>query len=220
MALTDDSGMVMPVAPTGFGGGFGNGFGNDGWWIILLFVLLGGWGNGFGGYGNGGGVGFVDNSVQRGFDQSAIMSGLNGISSNVVSGFGDVQTALCAGFNGVEIGANARQMANMQSMFDLQSQFANCCCENRLGIADLKYTIATENCADRYEASQNTRDIIDSQSRGIQAILDKICSLEVEAKNDKISDLERQLAMASLQASQVAQTAEIISKLPASTTAA
>ena len=220
MALTDDSGMVMPVAPTGFGGGFGNGFGNDGWWIILLFVLLGGWGNGFGGYGNGGGVGFVDNSVQRGFDQSAIMSGLNGISSNVVSGFGDVQTALCAGFNGVEIGANARQMANMQSMFDLQSQFANCCCENRLGIADLKYTIATENCADRYEASQNTRDIIDSQSRGIQAILDKICSLEVEAKNDKISDLERQLAMASLQASQVAQTAEIISKLPASTTTA
>lgn len=220
MALTDDGGMVMPVAPTGFGGGFGNGFGNDGWWIILLFVLLGGWGNGFGGYGNGGGVGFVDNSVQRGFDQSAIMSGLNGISSNVVSGFGDVQTALCAGFNGVEIGANARQMANMQSMFDLQSQFANCCCENRLGIADLKYTIATENCADRYEASQNTRDIIDSQSRGIQAILDKICSLEVEAKNDKISDLERQLAMASLQASQVAQTAEIISKLPASTTTA
>lgn len=220
MALTDESGMVMPVAPTGFGGGFGNGFGNDGWWIILLFVLLGGWGNGFGGYGNGGGVGFVDNSVQRGFDQSAIMSGLNGISNNVVSGFGDVQTALCAGFNGVEIGANARQMANMQSMFDLQSQFANCCCENRLGIADLKYTIATENCADRYEAAQNTRDIIDSQSRGIQTILDKICSLEIEAKNDKISDLERQLAMASLQASQVAQTAEIISKLPASTTTA
>lgn len=220
MALTDEGGMVMPVAPTGFGGGFGNGFGNDGWWIILLFVLLGGWGNGFGGYGNGGGVGFVDNSVQRGFDQSAIMSGLNGISNNVVSGFGDVQTALCAGFNGVEIGANARQMANMQSMFDLQSQFASCCCENRLGIADLKYTIATENCADRYEAAQNTRDIIDSQSRGIQTILDKICSLEIEAKNDKISDLERQLAMASLAASQVAQTAEIISKLPASTTTA
>lgn len=220
MALTDEGGMVMPVAPTGFGGGFGNGFGNDGWWIILLFVLLGGWGNGFGGYGNGGGVGFVDNSVQRGFDQSAIMSGLNGISNNVVSGFGDVQTALCAGFNGVEIGANARQMANMQSMFDLQSQFASCCCENRLGIADLKYTIATENCADRYEAAQNTRDIIDSQSRGIQTIMDKICSLEIEAKNDKISDLERQLAMASLAASQVAQTAEIISKLPASTTTA
>ena len=83
MALTDgDNGMVMPVSPYG---GFGNnGFGNDGWWIILLFVLLGGWGNGFGGYGNGGGVGFVDNSVQRGFDQSAVMSGITGINNNVV----------------------------------------------------------------------------------------------------------------------------------------
>lgn len=219
MAFTDEnSGMVMPVGPMGgYGSGFGNGFGDNGWWIILLFVLLGGWGNGFGGYGNGGGVGFVDNSVQRGFDQSAVMNALSGISNNVVSGFGDVQTALCAGFNGVEIGANARQMADMQQMFDLQSQLATCCCENRLATEGLKYTIATENCADRYEAAQNTRDIIDSQTRGIQTILDKICSLEIEAKNDKISDLERQLAMASLAASQVAQTAEIISKLPAAT---
>ena len=213
------TGLVMPVSPM-YGNGFGGGFGNDGsWWILLLFILLGGWGNGFGGYGNGGGTAFVDNSVQRGFDQSAIMSGINGINNNVVSGFGDVQTALCAGFNGVEIGANARQMADMQQMFSLQSQLASCCCENRLASADLKYTIATENCSDRYEAAQNTRDIIDSQTRGIQAILDKICSLEVDAKNDKIADLERQLALANLAASQVAQTAEIISKLPTTTTA-
>lgn len=222
MAFTDEnSGMVMPVSPMGsFGNGFGNGFGDNGWWIILLFVLLGGWGNGFGGYGNGGGVGYVDNSVQRGFDQSAVMNALSGISNNVVSGFGDVQTALCAGFNGVEIGANARQMADMQQMFALQSQLASCCCENRLATEGLKYTIATENCADRYEAAQNTRDIIDSQTRGIQTILDKICSLEIEAKNDKIGDLERQLAMASLAASQTAQTAEIISRLPAATATA
>ena len=137
-----------------------------------------------------------------------------------ISGFGNVQTALCAGFNGVEIGANAREMASMNRMFDIQSQLATCCCENRLATEGLKYVIATENCADRYEASQNTRDIIDSQSRGIQTILDKICSLEIEAKNDKIADLERQLSMASLAASQVAQTAEIISKLPTSTTTA
>ena len=60
MALTDENGMVMPVAPMysggGFGGGFGNGFGGDGWWIILLFIILGGWGRGFGGYGAGGGI--------------------------------------------------------------------------------------------------------------------------------------------------------------------
>lgn len=203
MAFSDEN-MVMPVAPTGFGG---NSFGNDGWWIILLFLLAfnGGWG---GGYGNGNGVGFVDNSVQRGFDQSAVMSGLSGINNTVVSGFGDVQTALCAGFNGVEIGANAREMASMNRIFDLQSQFAQCCCENRLA------SVQTQNIVQNEGAS--TRLAIQNQT---QAILDKICALEIEAKNDKISDLERQLAMANLAASQVAQTAEIISKLPATTTA-
>lgn len=208
MAFSDES-MVMPVAPTGFGNGFGNGFGDNGWWIILLFVLLGGWGNGFGGYGNGGGAGFVDNTVQRGFDQSAIMSGLTGIQGAVTSGFGDVQTALCSGFSGVEIGANARQMANMQQMFDLQSKFADCCCENRLGTADLKYTIATENCADRYEAAQNTRDIIENANRNNQAILDKLCALEISQKDDTIAQLRSELMFSRGQSSQDIQTAAI-----------
>lgn len=208
MAFSDES-MVMPVAPTGFGNGFGNGFGDNGWWIILLFVLLGGWGNGFGGYGNGGGAGFVDNTVQRGFDQSAIMTGLTGIQGAVTSGFGDVQTALCSGFSGVEIGANARQMANMQQMFDLQSSFANCCCENRLGIANLANVVQTENCADRYEAAQNTRDIIENANRNNQAILDKLCSLEIEQKNDTIAQLRSELMYSRGQASQDVQTAAI-----------
>ena len=218
MALEESngSGMVMPVSPMGgYGGGFGNGFGDNGWWIILLFVLLGGWGNGFGGYGNGGGVGFVDSSVQRGFDQASIMNGLTGISNNVVSGFGDVQTALCAGFNGVEIGANARQMANMQSMFDLQSQLASCCCENRLATADLKYTIASEECSTRANNTANT-----------QAILDKLCQLEldgvkaqIEAKNDRIAELQTQLNMANLAASQTAQTGKILADNAAQTVA-
>lgn len=225
MALDGDNGMIMPVTPTGFGGGFGNGFGDNGWWIILLFVLLGGWGNGFGGYGNGGGVGFVDNSVQRGFDQSAIMSGLAGISSNVVSGFGDVQTALCGGFAGVnagiangfaqmEIANNARQIADMQQEFALQSQLASCCCENRLGTADLKYTIATEACADRAAVTNALENVIANQTANTQRILDTLCADKIDAKNEQIMALERQLAMANLAASQTAQTAEIISRLP------
>lgn len=231
MALDNDNGMIMPVAPTGFGGGFGNSFGNDGWWIILLFVLLGGWGNGFGGYGNGGGVGFVDNSVQRGFDQSAIMSGLTGIGNNVVSGFGDVQTALCGGFAGVnaaisngfsqmEIANNARQIADLQQEFALQSQLASCCCENRLGTADLKYTIATEACADRAAVTSALEAVIANQTANTQRILDTLCADKIDAKNEQIMALERQLAMANLAASQTAQTAEIISRLPAATTAA
>lgn len=232
MALDENGmGFSMPVAPmygANSGSGFGNGWGGDGFWIILLFVLLGGWGNGFGGYGNGGGVGFVDNSVQRGFDQSAIMSGLTGIGNNVVSGFGDVQTALCGGFAGVnaaiangfsqmEIANNARQIADMQQEFALQSQLASCCCENRLASADLKYTIATENCADRSALSDGVQAILTNQNAGIQRILDQICADKIDAKNAEIMALERQLAMANLAASQTAQTAEILAKLPATT---
>lgn len=232
MALTDEggNGMVMPVSPM-MGNGNGYGFGGDGWWIILLFLLVGanGWGNGFGG-GYGGGAGFVDSSVQRGFDQSAVMSGITGITSAVTSGFGDVQTALCGGFAGVnsniangfaqaEIAANARQIADMQNTFALSRQFADCCCENRLGISNLANVIQTENCADRYEAAQNTRDIIENCNRNNQAVLDKLCALELDAKNDKISDLERQLTMANLAASQTAQTGRILADNAAQTVA-
>lgn len=218
MALTEQSGgnMVMPVSP--LDGGNGYGFGGDGWWIILLFILLGnnGWG-----YGNNGGAGFVDSSVQRGFDHSAVMSAITGVGNNVVSGFGDVQTALCGGFAGVnasiangfaqaEIANNARAMSDLQQMFSLQSDLASCCCENRLGTADLKYTIATENCADRAAISDGIRDLIASQNAGTQRILDQLCSDKIDAKNEKIADLERQLTMATLNASQNAQTAAIL----------
>lgn len=216
MAITDDgNGMVMPVAPYG---GYGNGFGNDSgsWWILLLFILLGGWGNGFGGY-TGGGTGFVDNTVQRGFDQSAVMGAINGVGNNVISGFGDTATSLCGGFAGVtaainngfsqaEISANARQMADMNQMFGIQSALQNCCCENRAAIADLKSTIASEACADRAAVTA-----------GVQQVLDVICQDKIDSKNEKILELQNSLNMANLQASQVAQTAEIISRLPAST---
>lgn len=212
MALTDESGngMVMPVSPM-YGGGFGNnGFGNgDGWWIILLFLLAfnGGWG-GYGNGGNGSAPYIIDSSVQRGFDQSAIMGAL-----------GDIQGAICSGFSGVEASANARQIADMQNAFALQSQLASCCCENRLATADLRYTVATENCADRYEAAQNTRDIIENANRNNQAVLDKLCALELDAKNTKIADLERQLTMANLAASQTAQTGRILADNAAQTVA-
>ena len=214
--MVDTNSMVMPVAPTGFG----NGFGSD-MWIIILFILLagGGWGNGFGGYG-GGGVGYVDNSVQRGFDQAALMNGITGVGNNVVSGFGDTATALCGGFAGVtaainngfsqaEIAANARAMSDMQAMFGIQSSLQNCCCENRAAIADLKATIASEACSDRAAVLAGT-----------QRIMDELCKQTIDAKSDRILELQNALNMANLQASQVAQTAEIISKLPTTTAGA
>ena len=136
-----------------------------------------------------------------------------------MSSLGDIQGAICSGFAGVEASANARQIADMQNSFALQSQMASCCCENRLGTADLKYTIATENCADRYEAAQNTRDIIENANRNNQAIIDKLCALELSAKDDRINDLERQLTMANLAASQTAQTSRILADNTAQTVA-
>ena len=187
-------------------------------------MFNGNWGNG--GYGNGG----VGSEIQRGFDQSAVMSGLSGIQSSLTNGFVDTATALCNGFAGVnagvangfaqaEIAANARQMADMNQNFALQSQFADCCCENRLATADLKYTIATENCADRTALNDGVRDILANQNAGIQKILDTMCQDKIDAKNERIADLERQLTMANLAASQGAQTAAIIANNEAQTTA-
>ena len=214
MALEENGGigMTMPVSPM-YGGGYGNGggfFGNDGWWIILLFILLGGWGNGYGNGGNGtsGLYPWMNQSeiINDGFRDQMLNTSIGGIQSAVTSGFSDVQMALCNGFAGVEAGANARQMADMQSTFALQSQLADCCCENRLGTADLKYTIATEECATRSADQMNTRDIIDSQTRGTQAILDKLCALELDGVKAQLAQAERenlglqnQLNMAAMQ---------------------
>lgn len=177
MALTTES--MTPADIAAVTGNTNNGWGNDGsFWLLILFLFAfsGNWGNnGWGGNGNNSGTPYVVSDVQRGFDQSAVMNGITGISNAVTSGFGDVQTALCGGFAGVnanisngfaqaEIGDNARQMANMQQMFGIQSALQQCCCDNRASIADLKYTVATENCADRAAVSDEIRDVIASNT--------------------------------------------------------
>ena len=216
MSLTDGSGLsAADIAAVTGNNGFGGGWGGDGaWWLIILFLFMfnGNWGNG---YGNGG----VGSEVQRGFDQSAVMGGINGINSTLTSGFVDTAAALCNGFAQAEIAANSRQMADMNQNFALQSQLAQCCCNNQLASADLKYTIATENCADRTALNEGVRDILESQNNGIQRILDTMCQDKIDAKNERIADLERQLTMANLAASQGAQTAAILANNEAQTNA-
>lgn len=180
--------------------------------------------------------------VQRGFDQQAVMSGigslqsgLSGISTQLCNGFGDVQQSLCNGFAGVnatvnngffnaETAATARQMANMNQAFNaqtammqgfngLQSQFADCCCENRLASADLKYTIATENCADRAALNDGIRDILQNQNAGIQKILDTMCQDKIDAKNDEIAQLRQEVLYARGQASQIVQNEQIVNSI-------
>lgn len=211
--------FYMPVAPAN-SGGFGGGFGGDWGWIILLLLFAGG---GFGGFGGGYGGGYdfpwlltgqqnINTNTNNGFRDAmindnitSVRDGIASLSTQLCGCCGDMQMALANGFSGVEQGANARQMANMQSMFGLQSALQECCCENRASIADVKYTIANEACATRANSTANT-----------QAILDKLCQLEldgvkaqVDAKNDRILELQNQLNMATLRESQTAQNAFI-----------
>ena len=227
-------GYAYPVFP--YGGGFGNnsGFGNgsDWLWVILLLALFGG----FNGNGNGFGGGFNNDYAWLSNGQKEIMQnttdGFNTLHlSNQVEGvrdgIHDIQNAICNstasinsnisnGFYNAEIGANNRQMANMQTAFDLSRQFADCCCENRLANCQTQNIIQSEGSATRFADANNTRDIITNATSNTQAILDKLCQLEldgvkaqVEAKNDRIAELQSQLQMADLRASQTAQNAFI-----------
>ena len=227
MALTDESGngMVMPVSPMYGNGNGGFGFGGDWGWIILLLLCANGGFGGFGGFGGMLGYDFpwllngqngINNNVSDGFRSAQLSDGITSIrdsignlSTQLCNCCGDMQMALANGFSGVEQGANARQMADMQQMFALQSGVQSGFNATNTGIADLKYTIASEECATRAANTQNT-----------QAVLNKLCQLEldgvkaqVEAKNDRISELQTQLNMANLAASQTRQNLDIQNNL-------
>lgn len=215
----------------GNGDGFGGGFGNDlGWIIILLLFANGGWGGFGGGFGGGNEIypwmnqaevtnnGFRDQMING--NVTAIRDAIGNLSTQLCNCCGDMQMALANGFAGVEQGANARQIANMNQAFNaqtammqgfnaVQSQFADCCCENRLANCQTQNIIQNEGNMTRFADANNTRDLLTNQTANTQAILDKLCQLELDGKNDKIADLERQLTMANLQASQVAQNAFI-----------
>lgn len=236
MALTDEStSTTMLVQPSNFGGGFGDGFGGSGWWILLLFILLGGnaWGGGFGGFDGGGLYPWMNqsNQINGGFRDQMLGTQIAGIQNGITSGFGDVQTALCGGFAGVNASINgaqnaitsqmyANQIADLERSFAaqtaqtagmsaLQAQLAQCCCDNRAATADLKYTVATENCADRAAVSDALRNVIEANTASTQRILDQLCADKIEQKNDLIAQLRSELMYARGQASQDVQTAAI-----------
>lgn len=214
--------FLIALCNGGFGfGGFGGGYGAMG--------LM----NGMYGMGIDYLYPWLNNSehISDGFRDQQLSSQVGNIQNAITSGFGDVQTALCGGFAGVnsniaqtgngivnalnngfssaEIAANGRQMSNMQSMFGIQSAIQNCCCENRAATADLKYTVATEACADRAAISDALRDVIAANTASTQRILDQLCADKIESKNDTIAQLRSELLYARGQASQDVQTAAI-----------
>lgn len=204
--------------------------------FALMGNGFGGWG-GFGGAGSAqlgydfpwlmNGQQGINNNVSDGFRDAQLSNQLSGIQSAITSGFGDtalgiaginqnicqtgnaITSAVSNGFANAEASDNARQIANMQSLFGIQSALQNCCCENRAATADLKYTVATEACADRSAISDGIRDVITNQTATTQSILDKLCQLELDNYKRENDNLRSQLNMATLRESQTAQNAFI-----------
>ena len=214
----------VPLVANIDGNGNNNGWGAEGswlWFLIVVFAIFGGWGNGFGGFGGNGMNGGVGSEIQRGFDNQAVVSKLDGITNGLCDGFYAVQNGmngintniLQTGF-GIQQAINADTVANMQNTNALQSQLANCCCETREAIQGVNYNMAQNTCALQNTMNNNTRDIIDSQNAGTRAILDfltqdKIATLTAE-NNDlrRAASQDRQNAL--LTTAMSAQTSQII----------
>jgi hypothetical protein len=213
--------LLLLLCGNGMWGGFGGMGGN-----MMWPMMMGGMGGGFG-------LDYLypwlNNSehINDGFRDQQLQSTIGNLQNSVTSGFGDVQLGLAGvnqnicqtgnnitgavrdGFYGAEIAANGRATANMQQLFGVQTAIADCCCKQAANSADLKYTIASEECATRAASANNTRDIIDSQTRGIQTIMDKLCALELDGYKRENDQLRSQLNMAALRESQTAQNALI-----------
>ena len=207
----------------GNGNGFGNGFNNDYAWLSNgQKEIMQNTNDGF-------------NTLQLANQLTGINSGVQNLStqlcnccadvnSNLCNGFAGVNATVNAGFANAETSANARQMANMQQAFNNQlstiqgfngvnSALCDASAENRLGQANLTATILAENCADRQALSEGVRDIITNQTANTQRIIDEIFRDRLDEKDDKIAELNRQLQMADLRASQIAQTQAITSNI-------
>ena len=237
---------VYPYGGMGYGNNSGFGDGSWLWLIIILALFGGWGNNGNGGFGGGfnndyawlsNGQKEIMQNTNDGFNTlqlanqlTGINSGVQNLSTQLCNCCSDINATVNSGFANAETSANARQMANMQQAFNseiatlngfnnINNALQQCCCDccdNRLATCQTQNIVQNEGNATRFADANNTRDIITNATSNTQAILDKLCQLEldgvkaqVEAKNDKIADLQRELSMADLRASQTAQNAFI-----------
>nr|DAL41317.1 MAG TPA_asm: hypothetical protein [Caudoviricetes sp.] len=217
MSLSSDGTMLtMPVAPANTGNGNGFGWGGDGaWWIVLflIFAAFGGWGNGFG-FG-GGGNGVMDGYVLTS-DFANVARKIDSVNQGLCDGFyqqaqlvNGTNMAMANGFAQAELSRSNQQAALMQQLNAMQMQAANCCCENRAAIAQVRYDMATQACDTRNTVQNTTRDIIDAMNCGFRSIDQRLTAQEIAAKDAKIAEQNQRLFAADLAASQSAQTLDM-----------
>ena len=214
MSLSDGTPMMtMPVAPANGGNSGGFGWGGDGAWLIILFLIFAvfGWGgNGWGNNSNGGGV--VDGYVLTS-DFANVERKIDSVNQGLCDGFyqqaqlvNGTNMAMANGFAQAELSRSNQQAALMQQLNAMQMQAANCCCENRAAIAQVRYDMATQACDTRNTVQNATRDIMENQNANSRAILDFLTQ-------SKLSDLQAENQGLKLAASQAAQNSYLVSQL-------
>ena len=217
LATNNGNGYAYPVYPMmgGFGGnGFG-GYNSDIIWIVLLFALFGGnWGN------NGNGGFFGGRSFDDGY--AWLSNGQKEIMQNTNNGFDTLHLSNQLEGNRDAINNIATQLCNSTAdinstvnngFYGLNTSLLNCCCDNKLAVQDLKSTVISENCSDREVLREIGQNILVNQTANTQKIIDEIFRDRLDEKDDKIAELNRQLTMADLRASQIAQTQAITSNI-------
>ncbi len=202
--------------------GFGDG---NGWWIlIILFAIFGGWGNG--GWNNNAGDArpATQGDVQRGFDTQTVVSKLDGISNGLCDGFYAMNSSMLTGFNtlqnsiqqgnfGLQNAIQQNTVANMQNTNAIATQLANCCCENREAIAQVRYDMATDTCAITTAINQASQNIMQNCNANYRALHDEIVSIQMAAKDEKIAEQASLINALNLSASQSNQNAYLVEQM-------
>lgn len=210
---------VALLTGNGNNGGFG-GNGDNAWWIIL-FLIFGLGRNGFGGYGGGGGVGenyvlatdFA--TIERKLDgvNAGICDSTFALNNTMTNGFAGVQQTLCQGFNGVNTAIYQNAFNTERGLWNLSSQFADCCCQTQRAIDGVNYNMSMNTNAIQQTLCNNTRDIIENQNANYRAIHEELVANKLEMKNEKIAELQAQVNNLQLKASQEAQNNYLVNVL-------
>ena len=191
-------------------------FGGDGWWAIIIFALIFGWGNGGYGFGGGNSGGVADGyvlasdfaNVERKIDavNNGVCDGFYAMNTGMLNGFAGVTQAVTSGFSAAELARCNQQAALMQQLNAMQRSADNCCCENRAAIAQVRYDMATQACDTRNTIQNAARDITDNQNAGTREILSFLT-------NNRLRELEAENSTLKLAASQAAQNNYLVSAL-------
>lgn len=201
-------------------------WGGDGWWAIILFAMIFGWGRGGFGFGGFGGGASTDpglqgiatradvneaiafNGLERGISaiQQGICDSTYALNNAVTGGFNSTNVAMLQGFNGVD-----------KSLCQLGYNLQDCCCQTQNAIQGVRYDMATQACDTRNTIQNSTRDIIDNQNANYRGLMDFM----VQSKIDSLQSENQALKLAASQANQNsyltatldAQTNELIRRI-------